>query len=290
MKLIRKYFMTAFALGCHSLVFAQFNTIIPKKIKSKAADDEKQSFQKESAFKKKEVKEKVIKRLFNAPTKHDLKKEIDSLKSMMLLHYNISGFERKEASSANNDDSRMKMKDEKLINQGQTSIEKPIKKIDFINEEEFISKISMPLDRSIVVTSPFGKRSHPVLGTTKIHTGTDLKASYENVYAVLDGIVLASGWDPSGGGNYIKIKHSGSFVTSYLHLSEIYYKAGEAVKAGFIIAKSGNTGNSTGAHLHFSVAENGKYINPIRFLNDLIKANNLIANYYDTEKNSNSRY
>lgn len=281
--------MTAFALACHSLVFAQFNTIMPKEVKPKAADEENQSFQKESAFKKKEVKEKILKRLFTAPTKQDLKKEIDSLKSM-ILHYNISNLEGKEASSANNDDSPMKMKDEKLINQGQTSIEKPIKKFDLINEEEFSSKISMPLDRNIVVTSPFGKRKHPIFGTTKIHTGTDLKASYENVYAVLDGTVLGSGWDSGGGGNYIKIKHSDSFVTSYLHLSEIYYKAGEAVKAGFIIAKSGNTGNSTGAHLHFSVAENGKYINPIRFLNDLIKANNLIANYYDTEKNSNSRY
>lgn len=270
--------MTAFVLVCHSLVFAQFNTIMPKEVKSKAADEKNQSFQKESAFKKKEVKEKVLKRLFNAPTKQDLKKEIDSLKSIM-LHYNISNLEGKEATSTNNDDSRMKMEDEKSI-----------KKFDFINEEEFISKISMPLDRSIVVTSPFGKRTHPIFGTTKIHTGTDLKASYENVYAVLDGTVLTSGWDSGGGGNYIKIKHSDSFVTSYLHLSEIYYKAGEAVKAGFIIAKSGNTGNSTGAHLHFSVAENGKYINPIRFLNDLIKANNLIANYYDTEKNSNSRY
>ena len=96
----------------------------------------------------------------------------------------------------------------------------------------------------------------------------------------MDGIVTASGWDPKGGGNYIKVKHSDSFVTAYLHLSEIYYKVGEFVKAGFIIAKSGNSGNSTGPHLHFSVIENGNYIYPIRFLNDLIKANNLIAQNY----------
>ena len=96
----------------------------------------------------------------------------------------------------------------------------------------------------------------------------------------MDGIVTASGWDSKGGGNYIKIKHSNSFVTAYLHLSEIYYRVGEYVKAGFIIAKSGNSGNSTGPHLHFSVSENGKYINPIHFLNDLIKANNLIATHY----------
>lgn len=280
--------MTAFVLACHSLVFAQFNTIIPKETKSKAADDKNQSFQKGSAFKKKEVKEKVLKRLFNVPTKQDLKKEIDSLKLMMLN--NISSLGREEASFIRNDDSPMKTEDEKLINQRKASVEKSIKKFDFINEAEFISKIYMPLNRSIVVTSPFGKRTHPIFGTAKMHTGTDFKANYENVYAVLDGIVIASGWDSGGGGNYIKVRHSGTFETSYLHLSETYYRAGESVKAGFIIAKSGNTGNSTGAHLHFSVTEKGKYINPIRFLNDLIKANNLIATYYEAGCNSNIQY
>ena len=138
----------------------------------------------------------------------------------------------------------------------------------------------MPLKNGIMVTSPFGTRIHPLFGKMKMHNGADLKANYENVHSVMDGIVTEAGWDSGGGGNYIKIKHSNSYVTSYLHLSQIYYKVGEYVKAGFIIAKSGNSGNSTGAHLHFSVTENGNYINPILFLNDLIKANNLIATYY----------
>ncbi|WP_144281063.1 M23 family metallopeptidase [Chryseobacterium echinoideorum] len=285
MKFKRKHFLTGFVLACHSLVFGQFNTLISKEIKLKAADNENQNFQKESAFKKEEVKEKTIKRLFNAPTKKDLKKEIDSLRSMM-LNYKKSSLERNEASSG----FPGKTYYEKLSNKRQVSVEKTFKKFDFINEEEFISKISMPLNRKIVVTSPFGWRAHPIFRATKMHNGADFKANYENVYTVLDGIVIESGWDSGGGGNYIKIKHSDSFVTSYLHLSEIYYKAGEFVKAGFIIAKSGNTGNSTGAHLHFSVTENGKYINPIHFLNDLIKANNLIANYYEKGRNSNHQH
>ena len=138
----------------------------------------------------------------------------------------------------------------------------------------------MPLKNGISVTSPFGNRTHPIFGGQKLHNGADLKANYEKVYAILDGKIIDAGFDSKGGGNYIKIKHSNSFVTSYLHLSEIYYKVGEWVNAGFIIAKSGNSGNSTGPHLHFSVSENGNYINPIRFLNDLIKANNLIATHY----------
>ena len=114
-----------------------------------------------------------------------------------------------------------------------------------------------------------------------MHNGIDLKARYENVYSVMDGIVTATGWDFKGGGNFIKVKHFNRFETSYLHLSEIYYKIGEKVKAGFIIGKSGNTGNSTGPHLHFSVKEFGQSINPSHFLNDLIKVNNLIANHYE---------
>ena len=83
------------------------------------------------------------------------------------------------------------------------------------------------------------------------------------------------GFDNRGGGLFIKVNHSDRFETAYLHLSEMYYRLGESVKAGFIIGKSGNTGNSTGPHLHFAVKEWGKPINPINFLNDLIFANNI---------------
>ena len=137
----------------------------------------------------------------------------------------------------------------------------------------------MPVKNKISITSPFGSRLHPIFGTTKFHNGIDLKANYENVYSVMDGIVSDVGWDSKGGGNFIKIKHFNRFETSYLHLSEIYYQVGELVNAGFIIAKSGNTGNSTGPHLHFSVKEFGQIINPAHFLNDLIKVNNLITLY-----------
>jgi murein DD-endopeptidase MepM/ murein hydrolase activator NlpD len=138
----------------------------------------------------------------------------------------------------------------------------------------------MPLSREISSASPYGDRIHPIFGTSRIHNGIDLKAHYENVYAVMDGMVTETGWDSKGGGNFIKVKHYERFETAYLHLSEIYYRAGEFVKAGYIIAKSGNSGNSTGAHLHFSVRENGKYINPAHFLNNLIKADQLLAASY----------
>ncbi|NMR35310.1 M23 family metallopeptidase [Chryseobacterium aquaticum] len=280
-----KNIITVLFLGCYSLAFTQFNTLTPKKVASNEILNEQQSLQKQSASKIEKEQKSVINKLFNAPTKKNLKKEIDSLKTLM-LRYNVSRIELSKTDSEMDKDSLFLKYKKQSAYVEKPNTEKPIKKFDFIDEEESISKISMPLNNRMMVTSPFGRRVHPIFGATKMHNGADFKANYENVYAVLDGVVIASGWDSGGGGNYIKIKHSDSFITSYLHLSETYYKAGEFVKAGFIVAKSGNTGNSTGAHLHFSVTENGKYINPIRFLNDLINANNLIANSYETVRNS----
>ncbi|WP_374364027.1 M23 family metallopeptidase [Cloacibacterium sp.] len=286
MKFIVKLFMIFGILCSQILVFAQFNTLTRTEINPKETLSEKQDIKKENnpIKKKQEKKQNIISKLFKAPTKADLKKEIDSLKTLM-LQYSLSKIEEQNLNSIKNKDSLL----QRFGKRGysiENRIERPIKKFDLINEEEFISKISMPLSNRITITSPFGWRMHPIFGTSKMHNGIDLKAHYEDVHAVMDGYVTEAGWDSGGGGNYIKIRHSDSFVTSYMHLSEIYYRVGESVKAGFIIAKSGNSGNSTGSHLHFSVTENGKYISPIRFLNDLIKANNLLAKYYEANKSS----
>lgn len=276
MKFIVKLLMIWVFLFCQTLIFAQFNTLARIEVKSTEFRTHQQDIQKENNSIKKE--KSFISKLFNSPTKTDLKKEIDSLKILM-IRYNLSRIEEQNSDSNKNKDSLFQRTGNRE-NCFENRIERPIKKFDFITEEEFTSKISMPLDSRITVTSPFGWRMHPISRTSKMHNGIDLKAHYEDVHSIMDGYITEAGWDQKGGGNYIKIRHSGSFVTSYLHLSEIYYRVGEFVKAGFIIAKSGNTGNSTGAHLHLSVTENGKYISPIRFLNDLIKANTLIATYY----------
>lgn len=150
-------------------------------------------------------------------------------------------------------------------------------------EENTLSpnKIMMPVKNALNLSSGFGNRFHPIFGRQKFHNGIDIKARYENVFAVMDGIITEAGWDSKGGGNYIKVLHHNRFETAYLHLSEMYYKAGEFVKAGFIIGKSGNTGNSTGPHLHFSVKEFGRFINPLNFLYELIQAKQLIAQQYE---------
>ena len=216
---------------------------------------------------------KFLKKVFGITTKSDLKNQLDSLKILMK---NYTDFNNEKWNLQNSKDSLILNTQTKIFENKNTK--KPVQeqgKAPFGGLGAF-----MPLNNKIQITSGFGIRTHPIFGVKKSHNGIDLKAHYENVYSVMDGIVTASGWDPKGGGNYIKINHFGRFETAYLHLSEIYYKVGERVKAGFIIAKSGNTGNSTGPHLHFSVREFGQLINPTHFLNDLIKVNNLIATHY----------
>ena len=277
MKTIEKYFVIVLILSFQITVFGQFNTLtptLPKKTESAKAIEQV----KETDNPKLKKEKKSWKDFFNITSKAKLKNELDSLKAIL-----------KENSSANNKKwDRQKMQDS-LILVAQTKMlihsqngKNQLTQYDFVNKprEKNFSKIVMPLNREISITSPYGTRMHPIFGASKFHNGIDLAANYENVYSVLDGIVTETGWDNNGGGNYIKVNHFNRFETAYLHLSEIYYRVGEFVKAGFIIAKSGNSGNSTGPHLHFSVKEFGQNINPTHFLNDLIKVNQLIATYY----------
>ena len=263
-------------LLCSQVLNAQFNTLTHTIIEKESITSLGVTIQNQKSDQS-EKKRRGIK-LFSSPSKAELKREIDTLKSMLMKN-NPAKTKAQKFDVKRIEDSLMLILKTNAILIKKT---KSLKSFDFIEDNELksTSKIYMPLKSRISVTSSFGSRNHPIFGIEKMHNGADLKASYEKVYSVMDGIVTASGWDSKGGGNYIKIKHSNSFVTSYLHLSEIYYRVGEYVKAGFIIAKSGDSGNTTGPHLHFSVSENGNYINPIHFLNDLIKANNLIATYY----------
>lgn len=277
MKTIEKYFIAVLILSFQITIFGQFNTITPTL--PKKTDNLKLIEQvKETDNPKPKKKRKSWKEFFNITTKAKLKNELDSLKTIIKENssvYNKKWYRQKLQ------DSLILVAQTKMLIRSQNSKNK-LTQYEFVNEprEKNYSKIVMPLNREISITSPYGTRMHPIFGASKFHNGIDLAANYENVYSVLDGVVTETGWDNKGGGNYIKIKHFDRFETAYLHLSEIYYRVGEFVNAGFIIAKSGNSGNSTGPHLHFSVKEFGQNINPTHFLNDLIKVNQLIATYY----------
>ena len=113
------------------------------------------------------------------------------------------------------------------------------------------------------LSSSFGNRKHPILGYTKLHTGTDFAApSGTPIMASGSGIVTRSRWC-GGGGNCIKIKHNSTYETIYAHLKSFAkgIKEGKRVKQGQVIGYVGSTGMSTGPHLHYEVVVNGKKIN-----------------------------
>ena len=113
------------------------------------------------------------------------------------------------------------------------------------------------------LSSSFGKRKHPILGFTKMHTGTDFAAPTGTpIMASGDGTVLKASWC-GGGGNCVKIKHNSTYTTVYAHMSKFAkgIKKGQRVIQGQIIGYVGSTGMSTGPHLHYEVIENNKKIN-----------------------------
>ena len=111
---------------------------------------------------------------------------------------------------------------------------------------------------------------HPVLGTPRMHNGQDFRVPFgTEVYATGDGIVVESGYSTGGFGNYVVIDHDYGLSTLYGHLSQIKVPKGTNVKRGELIGISGDSGLSSGPHLHYQVEEKGHAINPKNYLNDM---------------------
>lgn len=121
-----------------------------------------------------------------------------------------------------------------------------------------------------IITSGYGKRDQPTAGASTNHKALDIGIRYQPIYAPAEGYVVTAG-SVSGYGNFIMIKHSNSLYTCYGHLSSFEVKAGQIVKRGQRIAISGNTGVTTGPHLHFEVRTNGtssSKVNPLNYISD----------------------
>lgn len=250
---------------------AQFNTLV-------FSISEKEEIQTDSIRIENDEKERKrpLDFLFKKSEKKALKEQNDSLKAL------VDYFKQKTAVENNillkDIHRQLIIKDDGDYRKSNKS--KSFKSFELINDSEF--PLSMPLNRKLVITSTYGSRIHPISGKRKSHNGVDLRADYEEVFSILSGVVVESGWDVSGGGNFVKIQHSDRFETAYLHLSQILCKPGDKIKSGDIIGISGNTGSSTGPHLHFAVKEYGRFINPISFLNQLINYNNIMSNHLTT--------
>lgn len=115
------------------------------------------------------------------------------------------------------------------------------------------------------ITSPFGERNHPITNVKKHHNGIDIACPVQDVIATGSGVVGETGYSTSLG-NFIVINHQNSYQTTYGHLSKIDVQKNQKVSIMSIIGKVGNTGNSTGNHLHYEIRKNGILLNPIDYL------------------------
>lgn len=116
------------------------------------------------------------------------------------------------------------------------------------------------------LSSSFGYRSDPISGKTRMHTGFDFALKPGNpVYATGDGVVASVSFDLFNYGNSIVIDHGFGYKTRYAHLKTVLVTEGMKIKRGEFIAESGNTGKSTGPHLHYEVMYKGRYVNPVNY-------------------------
>lgn len=142
------------------------------------------------------------------------------------------------------------------------AMSREIYKSSGIGGEDFV----WPCRTGARISSGFGNRADPFTRLRAFHYGLDLSPGYgASVYATKSGMVTYAGW-MGGYGNLIVIQHSNGYSTRYGHLSSILVKKGQRVQQSHTIGRVGSTGRSTGPHLHFEIRENGKALNPRKFL------------------------
>jgi murein DD-endopeptidase MepM/ murein hydrolase activator NlpD len=140
--------------------------------------------------------------------------------------------------------------------------------VDFYDETGKSAKkflVRKPVNNAIM-RSGFGGRRHPILGYTKMHTGVDWATPYGTpIFASGYGVVEKVGWE-GGYGKYVRLKHNNGYETAYGHMSAFAkgMEPGKRVRQGQVIGFVGSTGMSTGAHVHYEILVNGRFVDPMR--------------------------
>jgi murein DD-endopeptidase MepM/ murein hydrolase activator NlpD len=140
--------------------------------------------------------------------------------------------------------------------------------VDYYDETGKSAKkflVRKPVNNAIM-RSGFGSRRHPILGYVKMHTGVDWATPYGTpIFASGNGVVEVAGWE-GGYGKYVKLKHNNGYETAYGHMSAFAkgLEVGKRVRQGQVIGFVGSTGQSTGAHVHYEILVNGRFVDPMR--------------------------
>jgi murein DD-endopeptidase MepM/ murein hydrolase activator NlpD len=119
---------------------------------------------------------------------------------------------------------------------------------------------------SAIMRSGFGGRRHPILGYVKMHTGVDWSTPYGTpIFASGNGVIEKAGWE-GGYGKYVRLKHNNGYETAYGHMSAFAkgLEVGKRVRQGQVIGFVGSTGLSTGAHVHYEILVNNRFVDPMR--------------------------
>ena len=125
--------------------------------------------------------------------------------------------------------------------------------------------VIFPIRKTHRISSGFGMRKHPINNRRQFHTGIDIpQVKGTPVYSTGNGIVTRKGYG-SDYGNYIEIQHAGGFRSFYAHLSKTMVNIGDSINITQQIACVGNTGISTGSHLHYEVRKGNRFLNPIKW-------------------------
>jgi murein DD-endopeptidase MepM/ murein hydrolase activator NlpD len=140
--------------------------------------------------------------------------------------------------------------------------------VDYYDETGKSAKkflVRKPVNNAIM-RSGFGGRRHPILGYVKMHTGVDWATPYGTpIFASGNGVVEIAGWE-GGYGKFVKLKHNNGYETAYGHMSAFAkgLEPGKRVRQGQVIGFVGSTGASTGAHVHYEILVNGRFVDPLR--------------------------
>ena len=146
------------------------------------------------------------------------------------------------------------------------AILKGLEEIDLYRIAAFKTPFAMPVKTAVRYTSGFGNRRDPFGRGVRGHEGQDMAGAYGSpIYATADGVVTHAGWQ-SGYGRLVKIRHEFGFETRYGHLAQVRVQVGQKVSRGDRIGDMGNSGRSTGTHLHYEVRIGGTPKNPMTFI------------------------
>lgn len=149
-----------------------------------------------------------------------------------------------------------------VVGGGKNFLEQARQEVAYLFSWTNPSTFRKPLEGDVIITSPYGMRTHPVTGLQAFHNGVDYRCTIgQPVGAIADGVInFASMAGHSG--LLVAIDHTNGMQSLYAHLSATDMQAGTQVRAGDVIGKCGNSGRSTAPHLHLGIKQNGQFIDP----------------------------